>query len=564
MRLILLCLLLLYYSDTLCQKKYSISFTTENYKKVKKNIQLSFKDSLSALAYVQELQYSAIAKGYLTASLDTLKFENNMLLVSFFIGERFENISLNINPEDKVFLKRNSTLSEKSIVSIPFRPVELSNILKMIHNSTISNGYPFSKVYLDQITFQNNTLKANLILNKGHYYNFNKIHVKGDSSISTIFISSLIDIKAGDSYNESKLKDISKKIKQLSFLREIKSHELLFTKEGVELFLYIESIPVSAINGAIGLQPKANTTKVGLAGELNLKLLNVFKHGESINLNWRSIQEQTQSLNARINYPFLFHTPFGIDAQFQLYKRDTSFLELKSTIGVQYFLKGGNYLKVFYQNFSSNVLNGGANNPNFSNLSTVKSNAYGITLFRKQLDYLPNPSKGFGLVMEVAIGNRKSQFSDTSEVIKTTTYRSALQIDWFIPITPRHVIHLINATEMYYAPEIFQNEVFRFGGQTSLRGFNEEELYATLRSVFTIEYRYLLDQNSHIFAFFDQGLYENNAISYMKDHPFGFGAGFSFGTNIGIFSISYALGQQLNNPILMRNGKVHFGYIAYF
>jgi len=50
----------------------------------------------------------------------------------------------------------------------------------------------------------------------------------------------------------------------------------------------------------------------------------------------------------------------------------------------------------------------------------------------------------------------------------------------------------------------------------------------------------------------------------MKDHPFGFGAGFSFGTNIGIFSISYALGQQLNNPILMRNGKVHFGYIAYF
>ena len=98
----------------------------------------------------------------------------------------------------------------------------------------------------------------------------------------------------------------------------------------------------------------------------------------------------------------------------------------------------------------------------------------------------------------------------------------------------------------------------------SIKTFNEEELYATLRSVFTIEYRYLLDQNSHIFAFFDQGLYENNAASYMKDRPFGFGAGFSFGTNIGIFSISYALGQQLNNPILMRNGKVHFGYIAYF
>jgi outer membrane protein assembly factor BamA len=548
----------------MCQKKYSISFTTENYKKVKKNIQLSFKDSISALNYLQELQYIAISKGYLTASIDTLRFERNKIITSFFIGERFEKIELNIKPEDIIFLKRNSSLSEKAIASIPFRPVELSKTLKSIHNSTTSNGYPFSKVYLTDINFSDSELKANLTIIKGDFYIFSKINVKGDSSISTIFISSLIDIKEGECFDESKLKSISKTIKQLSFIREIKPHELLFTKDGVELFLYLESIPVSAINGAIGLQPKDNTTKVGLAGELNLKLLNVFKHGESVNLNWRSIQEQTQSLNAKINYPFLFQTPFGIDSQFQLYKRDTSFLELKSTFGIQYFLKGGNYLKVFYQNSSSNILNGGANNPNFTNLSTVKSNAYGITLFRKQLDYIPNPSKGFGLVLEVAIGSRKSQLSDTSNITKSTTYRSALQIDWFIPLTPRHVIHLINSTEMYYAPVIFQNEVYRFGGQTSLRGFNEEELYATLRSVFSIEYRYLLDQNSHIFAFFDQGLYENNATSYNKDSPFGFGAGLSFGTNIGIFSISYALGKQLSNPILMRNGKVHFGYIAYF
>lgn len=50
----------------------------------------------------------------------------------------------------------------------------------------------------------------------------------------------------------------------------------------------------------------------------------------------------------------------------------------------------------------------------------------------------------------------------------------------------------------------------------------------------------------------------------MSDQPFGFGAGFSFGTNLGIFSISYALGKQFNNPIELKNGKVHFGYVTYF
>ncbi len=121
-----------------------------------------------------------------------------------------------------------------------------------------------------------------------------------------------------------------------------------------------------------------------------------------------------------------------------------------------------------------------------------------------------------------------------------------------------------NHTETYYAPEIYENELSRFGGLNSQRGFNEEELFATTFSTFSLEYRFLLDRNSRVFAFFDQTLYENSAVNYFKDQPFGFGAGFSFGTNIGIFTISYALGKQFDNPVLLRNGKVHFGYIAYF
>jgi hemolysin activation/secretion protein len=111
---------------------------------------------------------------------------------------------------------------------------------------------------------------------------------------------------------------------------------------------------------------------------------------------------------------------------------------------------------------------------------------------------------------------------------------------------------------------IYQNELYRFGGQNSLRGFNEDELFASARSVITLEYRFLLDRNSNVFVFYDQAYSENSAIKYSKDQPFGFGTGLSFGTNLGIFSVSYALGSQMQNPILLKNGKIHFGYIAYF
>ena len=79
--------------------------------------------------------------------------------------------------------------------------------------------------------------------------------------------------------------------------------------------------------------------------------------------------------------------------------------------------------------------------------------------------------------------------------------------------------------DTYHAPSIYQNELYRFGGTNSLRGFNEESIFATTKTILTFEYRFLLDQNSAVFAFFNQGFYENTSLNYVKDMPYGFGFG---------------------------------------
>ena len=203
-------------------------------------------------------------------------------------------------------------------------------------------------------------------------------------------------------------------------------------------------------------------------------------------------------------------------------------------------------------------------NPLFTNLSNVSTHAYGLSYSNRSIDYLPNPTKGKIINVTFAIGNRSSTISDTSATLNSTTYKGTIKAEFYFPITPRNIVKISSNSSFYVAPTIYQNEVDRFGGQTSLRGFNEEELYATTKTIASIEYRYLLDKNSNVFAFFDQAFLENNAVQYYNDKPFGFGVGFSFGTKIGLFSVSYALGKQYSNPILFSNGKVHFGYIAYF
>ena len=551
-------------SEAYSQSPVYLNFRTKDYLKVTKKIPSVVANKKEALDFLKNLQLEAIKKGYLGASVDSLSYQQDTLSVSFNTGKRYSYLQLNTSKETIDFIKKNSHLSEKILTKSSVNPTELSRLLKQILLSLNSNGYPFAQCYLENLTETTNELSADLTIQKGALFQLSEMHVKGDSAISTSFISTLIDLKIGELYDETKLAEISKKIAQLTYLKEIKPFELLFTDHGFEIYLYLKSVPLSSLNGVVGLQQNDQNKPVSFTGELDLKLLNTLKRGEQINLNWRSIQAQTQNLKASINYPFLFKSRFGVDGQFHLYKRDTTFLELKTTVGIQYALNSGSLLSVFYQNSTSSRLGGSSNNPLFTNLSSVNTNAYGISYSNRLVDYLPNPTKGRNIQASIAIGNRSAQNSDTSKTIQSTTVKGSIKLEFYFPITARNVFHLSSKTDFYLAPIVYQNEVFRFGGQTSLRGFNEEELYGTTTSILSLEYRFLLDKNSNLFAFYDQALMENNAANYYKDAPFGFGIGLSFGTKIGIFSISYALGKQFDNPILFSNGKVHFGYIAYF
>lgn len=564
MKAFLLSIFFFYTWIGLSQKPHLLTFINNNHQALKKNPDTHFKDSASAQKYLNEIIFFGIKKGYLLTSIDTIWHQKNNTRVSLYLGPKFKSAKLRLSREDARLLRNMGSYNEKILNRLDFSPSEIAKTLQKTQRDLENNGYPFAAVSLDSLILDSLNLQAKVRIEKGPAIKWIKINLRGENFVSTRLLSSYIHIKIGDIYNQSDVQLISARLKQISFIEEIKPAEILFTKEGAELFLYLKSKPVSLANGVIGLQPNPVTQKVMFTGDVRLKLVNVLKKAESIELNWKSIQAQTQTLKAQLNVPNLFSTPFGIDGQFQMYKRDSSFLELKSTVGVQYALNNGSYLKAFYRNNSSSVLKGGLNNPTFSNLGTVKTNSYGLALLKQTIDYLPNPSKGFSLLTDVSIGKRKSRKTDTSQVVNTTTYRAEFKIDWYIPLAKRHVLKLASRSEFYIAPIFFQNESIRFGGQNSLRGFNEEEMRGTTTSIFSVEYRFLVDQNSFAFLFYDQAWYENRSAQYYQDSPLGFGVGFSFGTNIGTFSISYALGKQFDNPILFRDGKVHFGYIAYF
>lgn len=558
LQLVLLVNLFLFALPSLhAQKK--IAFPDPDFKKISKRTSFNYTDSVSLKKQLTDIQFLAYKKGYLSFGIDSMiRIDSLNSDVFFTLGLRYKKLNLSISDESRRAL-REIGISPRTIETLPPTPFDISkNLENILHQFEVA-GYPFARISFEDLRTEKEALFAELIIKPNSRVKWNEIIVSGNKvKLAKRYLENFLHIEKGDWYNQEQVKLISTRLTQLTFVKQTKPAEILFTPEGANLYLYIETKPVSLFNGTIGLQQDPVKLKYQLTGDLRLKLQNAFKHGELFDLNWRSIQPGSPQLKIQAAYPFLFNTPFGLDGQFSLFKRDSTFLELKTSVGVTYFVSGGKTLTGFYKNQQSNLLG-----TNVTSLyGTTKSNVYGLSFKNQTVDYLPNPRKGFIWYLEGNVGKRSLKKDSTTS--SYLIYGGKVQIEYYQALGKRFVIKAGLMSETFYTNNIQQNELLRFGGNLSQRGFMEDELLSTYRATFTIEPRFILDQNSYLFVFYDQSWYERNVQNYIHDAPKGFGAGLCFGTNIGIFSLTYALGQQFSNPILFRDSKVHFGYVAYF
>lgn len=539
------------------------------------------KDAFSKTSYTKEeisetlrnILITCYNNAYLIASYDSILYDTLKANAYLNIGQQYKWAYLKKGNVDEGVLSEIG-FSEKKYSN---KPISYKNVT-VLENKIVTyfenNGYPFASVKLDSISIKDSTISAQLNLTKNTEEKIDSIIIRGNAKINPQYLHNYLSFKPSDLYNESVLQKINTRLAELPFIKVTKPANVLFTSKFNKLILNIDKKLASQFNGIIGLLPDNKTGKVLFTGDVQLKLQNGLGKGELIDLNWRKLQTQTQDLKFRFVYPFVLHSPFGLDYNFKLYKRDTTFLDVHQNIGFQYLLSGGNYIKVFYSNKASSLLS----TSGMEYLTTlplnadVQNNMYGIGLKFEKLDYRLNPRKGLSIQSNASIGTKTIKKNPNLNPIiyqnlklGTTQYSSDFEASFFIPIASRSAVKIGNQSAFIYGENIFQNELFRIGGLKTLRGFNEESIYASAYSIFTLEYRYILEQNSYMYVFTDGAYYENRNIqSFVHDTPFGFGAGISFQTKAGIFSINYALGKQFDNPIELKSGKIHFGIVNYF
>ncbi len=581
-RILMTLLCVFIFSNTSAQKNYILKIQLSDtaniseYNKIQKQLlsQTNFRDSSLAALELQMSLEKLQNSGYLAASFDSIYRDSLVLNARLYLGPLYKMAFLGKGNADNSFLSgtplRKDIRSEKK-----FNYKEIEKIRERILENCEDQGYPFASIFLDSIRIEQEKIYAQINLEKNKLVIIDSVLIKGNATIAPVFIYNYIGIKPGNLYDESQVSKISNRLRELAFVQEVRPNRIVFTDKLTKVELFLENKKASQFDGILGLLPnEENPGKYIITGEAHIKLQNSLRRGEIIELNWKQLPSSSQDLKLRAFYPFLFNTPFGIDGYLSIYRKDSTYIDVIKSLGVQYSFSGNNFVKSFIKDKDSDLqstkgLENATVLPNYADISSL---TYGLTFHFEDLDYRLNPRRGFSMETSGSIGNRDiRKNSDINPALydsiqlRTTSYQCEIIFDQYFPLGGRHVLNLGAMAAYLYNPEIFSNELYRIGGLHSLRGFDEESIYASTYTIGKLEYRYLLEQNSFLFAFFNGAWYENNSRNvFLTDTPIGFGAGINFETRLGVMSVSYALGKQFDNPILLRNGKIHFGIVNYF
>ncbi len=501
--------------------------------------------------------------GYLSARVDSFsKTKPDKVYVSLGDIYKWLQLSLvNFPEEDLNKLKLSDDYFKDKAISLSDYNKFREDILNYYEN----NSYPFAELSLVNIKFYDAKVSADLFLNRNNKIVIDSIHIKPYSSFNKNYLYRYIGVSPNDAYSEESVAGISNSISEIPFLNEIKPPEIEFFEENADLFVYVDKKQANRFNGILGVLPNNKTSKkLLLTGELELFMVNSIKQGESINFNWQRLESTSQNLKIDLDFPYIISSTFGVDYSFLLQKKDSSFLNVDNKFGLRFYINKANYFRMFFERKVSSLLSG--NITNLANMTDLRWNMAGFGMFVRKLDYIYNPRKGYLVNASASIG-QKSFFnteSNNQNSDKPTSnlaqYEFLLQANYYLPLYKHLSVRFYNSTGYLNSPVLYENEIYKIGGFSDLRGFDEESILASVYSVMNCELRYLYERNSNLFVFFNAAYYENNTHSdFISDYPIGFGIGTNFQTKAGIFSISYALGKQFDNPIEFKRAKIHFG-----
>lgn len=535
-----------------------------------------FTDSSAVIDYLGEWVLDQQAKARWEASVDTFhRYNASYFRAVVHTGPAYSWGELRppTNPEALAWARRAGYRPRRFAAGRPLRPAAWTALRDSLVLRAADAGYPFAAVSLDSVRWlRPGELSGKIRVEPGTLIRVGEVRAPDKVRVRPIFFERYLGLRPGEAYRHDRVRRMSNRLAQLPYLTVNGPPAIAFEDSLAFFDLPLERRPASRFDFVIGVLPRTGTeTGILITGELNGELYNGLGQGERIAARFEQLRPQTQELALALDYPFLLNLPFGFEGELDLYRRDSSFLNLNWRLAATYLREGNDKLSFFWENRRTIVP--GQAEPDLTNLPDtlgVSRSFFGLQLRRLRTDRRFSPRSGYAANLSSAAGFRRLlnvPESDSLQVRSTQLKLEASFDAYFDPLAGTVLYFGLRGAGLLGGNEVLPNEQFRIGGARLLRGFDEQSVFARDYLVATAEFRLLLGGNAYLYAFADAGrVNPRNRAEPDKaiDYPIGFGTGVNFDTRAGIFGLSLALGRRNGLPLDLGGPKVHLGYVSVF
>ncbi len=441
---------------------------------------------------------------------------------------------------------------------------QVDTILSHYRNS----GHPFVRAHSRVKSTDSSRVFVQINIQPGDLVLMDTILVReSPPPVSSSFLRASLDLKKGGvPFSEKKLEDIEGRISRMDFLEQTFPPELILMPDYAGVKLGLRQGSSNMLDGLLGFSSGEDGSLL-LNGNVDMRLINYFSHGEQLNVRWAAPGNESQSLNIHASAPYLAGTPFGADFRFSLYKQDTSYLTLSLRTGVPYRFSYNHFVEFFYRYQTSNVM---------ANIPLLPGHPYDFSARGAGVSYYYSTLTGGGIYRAGWLF--QAEFSGLAKSIEKDESRPgqsyeepplnsriadiSLEIQRYQKVGNQSILLLQSNSKYLKDENAGKNQLFRLGGFQTLKGFDQDEFYAQGYSTLFVEYRFYPDKNTFFSAFW------NGAVLKNQDRQTrllgGLGGGVAVQTKAGILNLYYALGKDGRGAFKFKNSKIHMGFISTF
>ncbi|SNR50054.1 hypothetical protein SAMN04487979_108124 [Flavobacterium sp. ov086] len=455
--------------------------------------------------------------------------------------------------------------TKKDTIIIPYEEIE--NFLNQKIIDAEKRGFALSKIKLVNIQRKNLIIYADLNFKSEKKRTVNSIILNQENNQNKNYfpkghLKQLNKKYLNKTFNQETVKELYNDINSYEFITQTKYPQILFTSDSTKIYTYIEKRKANTFDGYIGFSNNENK-KTTLNGYLDIALLNTLHAGEQFSLYWKSDGNQQKTFNTKIEIPYIFQSSLGLKAQLNIFKQDSTFQNTKTSIDLGYLLNYNTKIYIGYQSTESSDIQ----NTNNSSITDYK-NSYITSTFEHRENDIENilfPKKA-SVNFIIGYGKRNTN-NDPETATSSPQFYTSSNLSYNFKINKKNYIY-INPQFFYLKSKNYiTNELFRFGGINSIRGFSENSLQANFTSMLLTEYRYVVSDNLYINSIIDYAIYQDltrNINPKKINNLTGIGIGTTIQTSGGLLRLNLTNGGQSVKEIQLFNTMVSICYNVKF